>query len=346
MPEELGDYADLNEIFAESPEGTEVKAPAAETTPDPELTEDAATDGGKTSEEATTDDLPAALKDDEEKSDEAESKETPDLTPSAEFKAYLDKHPELKAHYTAELSRMEKGVQQWITKQGTELKTLTAQSEEWKPVVDKFSEARMDANMAVQAVDYYARFSQGASEAQAAYAELGTALNQAYGAGFTSAPAGQATEPAEGEGPKSKYGFEFASDDKVVDTVLSLVERQISPKLDKVLGFVQNQETASQVQAKASAETPAIQREYGSWVKPDMVTEAVKAYPNLSPMEAFGAKFAREIARQSHRLGTERAPTKNGVRNMPGVGVQTGGETAAVDYGADLMDIWKAEQTA
>jgi hypothetical protein len=55
---------------------------------------------------------------------------------------------------------------------------------------------------------------------------------------------------------------------------------------------------SQELSSKASQHVPSIKAQYGEWVTPDMVQDAIKAFPNLDPITAFNAKHAPTIAKR------------------------------------------------
>lgn len=132
-----------------------------------------------------------------------------------------------------------------------------------------------------------------------------------------------AEPPGTGEGA-SKYGLTYATDDKIVDVVLDRVTQEFEKRLGPISKTIEAQQTASQLQVKAGEVLPKLTQAYGDWVTPELVKEALEAFPGIDPVAAFGAKHQVEIARKAaeyaaSRGGRSAKPPASSSNTQPGV---------------------------
>ena len=245
-----------------------------------------------------------------------EEEETPDL----DIDPDLEKHPVLKAKWEAYKAQKEKGINKFLQSHTEKLKPLEEFKSEAEPVME-FVQSLRDPE-----------------QVESAVSQLLETLSQLHGRSF-GGPV-QAQEAQDGE-PVSKYGLEFASDDKVVDVVLSQVKSLMEPITKK---FESESQTQA-IQTKAQSATTLLKGEFevssDPWITTDMVTAAIRKHPTLEPSEAFAAMYVKEIAKYTAKHSAGR---KQEVRNMP-TGL-TGGKTRAdLNYGAGFGDILMSEAT-
>jgi hypothetical protein len=327
MPEELQPGASFSEI-AEAP----VTAEAMASTPaEGEQAASVATEGDTKTEPETL----GVLKEPKEDDKAQEGEDKPDLSLDAD----LEKHPILKAKWEAYVANKEKGIDKFIHEHNEKLKEATSQLEQWNPLVEFYNEFENP-----ETVD-------------AAFQKMCVGLAKTYGRSFGGFDAagqatGQATatpqtqgEPKDGE---SKYGFEFASEDKILETTVKVVEDRIAKLLDQRLEPIskkfETDEQAAATRAAVEAALPALKSTYevsaDPWVTPEKVTEAMREYPGLTPDKAFRAHFADHIARYSVKHSQGKQPVKNLPLNNNG-----GTTRAELRPGATFGDIAMAEAT-
>jgi hypothetical protein len=302
--------------------GTETQQPEASSEATPEAGTEAvegATDGSTTSEASP--EVPGILKDDEGKEG---GEDTPDLSIDPD----LEKHPILKAKWEAFRAQKEKGIQQFLEKHNSEKSELSQFKDQYEPLVE-----------------FYQEF-ENPETVDAAFERMRETLEKTYGRPFgrENAPA---SDDSEG-GDKSKYGLEFASDDKVVDTAAKILLPQIEKLLDSRLGPVSEDFKARQAEREASQKAtkalPSLKAEFEvtaePWVTPEKVLEAMKAYPGIDPRAAFAAHFVKEIARYT----AKHAGGQQTVRSLPrnDIGAKT---RADLKEGASFAEIVASEAT-
>ena len=157
-----------------------------------------------------------------------------------------------------------------------------------------------------------------------------------------------AVETDESGEPKSKYGFEFTSDDKVVDVVLAAMDKRLDVRfgrLDPLLKDHESAQAAREASTKATQALPRINELYtvstDKWVTQEMVSTAIQEFPGLPPEKAFAACYPKELAKffQRHASGE-----KQTVRNLPAN--DTGAKTRMdLKEGASFADIVASEAT-
>lgn len=322
MPEEGTSFAEIAEPT--TPDATATPEVEAEATQVP-------TEGDSKPEPETL----GILKEEEEAPEGEDDK--PNLEPSAEFKAYLDKHPDLKAHWEAEIALKNKGIDKFINESNTKVKDLETQLEQATPVMEWFN--KFDNPETVDEVFKEACVGLARTHGRpfGGYDALG---NQVEGA---VKPEGSST---------SKYGLEYPEDDAVVEASAKAIIPQIKTMLEQMFDqrvgpIAKKYESETQIEqskAKATESLTGLKAEFevssDPWVTEDKVLEAIKAYPNNTPHEAFQLHFRRQIA-QYVAKHTQGKP----VRNMP---QGEGGGKARSDLrtGASFADIAAAEPVA
>lgn len=291
----------------------------AQATPDTQQADsEAATDGGTTSEAPP--EIPGILKDDETTED---TEEKPDL----DIDPDLEKHPILKAKWEAYRAQKERGIQSFIETQKAKTADLEKYQEDWAPLVD-----------------FYSKFENPATVDQA-FAEMCQTLEKTYNRPFGKTQEATVTEDGE---PKSKFGLEFPSDDKVVEAATNVIVPQIKALLDERLGPVSEDYKARtaerELTTKVTQALPLLKSKFeiaaDPWVTPEKVTEAMTTFPGLDAKSAFSAHFVEEIARYTVKHSGQ-AQT---VRQLPKN--DTGGKTRAdLKVGASFADIVASEAT-
>lgn len=283
----------------------------------PEQDEDdaAATEGGQEPE------VPGILKDAEQDEEEKED-DGPDLSLSDD----LNQHPILKAKWEAYVAQKERGIDKWMAAQSAKLQEAETFKESWAPLVG-----------------FYERLNDPETVDEA-FGELTTMLEKHYGRSFV----GAATAESEPFG-ESKYGLEFASDDKVVEvtkaTVVAELERLLDARLGPMADEFKSRQAEREAQSKAEAAVPALRAQFeiaaDPWVTPELAARAMKQYPGLDPVSAFSAAFVKEIARYTAKHSASSAPR---VRNLPAGHAGTR-QRAELEAGASFLDILGSEAT-
>ena len=323
---QLAEGASFGEIVEDTPITTEPEVNADEGTPPVE--------GAETKEVATEGDIPAAFK---EKA--PETTDGPDLSVDADLQKHLDAHPIVKAKVEAFLANKEKGVTKFIAEQAEKAKSL--------PELEKFKEDYTPL------VDFYGEFNDPSTVDAAVDRLMGT-LEQTYGRSFRGAATqAQTTTTDPDADPTSKYGLEYASDDKVVDAVLKALDSKlddrlgtVTSKLEPLAKHIEGQQQREQVQARATQALGILKQDFevsgDPWITPEKVQEAMTAYPGVEPAIAFRAHFTTEIGRYfaKHSTGS------NGQKARP-LPQGTSGGTSALDLpeGATFGQIMAAETT-
>lgn len=198
----------------------------------------------------------------------------------------------------------------------------------------KAKEAEVEQKLqAAEHVLTWAQRLQDPAQARQALAELQAEVLQQHGL---------ADElQADGE---SKYGLTYASDDVVferaVDAAVKKALDAINPELSTVRQMRQEQENI----AKASSVVPTIKAQYGEWVTPELVKEAIQKYPMLDPEAAFNATHAKTIAKKFAEYGSSRAKAPksivpSGVRGTTATEYKPG---EYVPFGAVLAEEFSA----
>ena len=298
----------------------------AQATPDTQQTDsEAATDGGTTSEAPP--EIPGILKDDETTED---TEDKPDLTIDADVQKFMDNHPVIKNAVEAFMARKDKGIQSYIEKSNTTLAKvpeLEKFQEDWQPLVTFYQEFENPATV------------------DAAFDKLCLNLEKTYNRPFGKTQEATVTEDGE---PKSKFGLEFPSDDKVVEAATNVIVPQIKALLDERLGPVSEDYKARtaerELTTKVTQALPLLKSKFeiaaDPWVTPEKVTEAMTTFPGLDAKSAFSAHFVEEIARYTVKHSGQ-AQT---VRQLPKN--DTGGKTRAdLKVGASFADIVASEAT-
>jgi hypothetical protein len=118
----------------------------------------------------------------------------------------------------------------------------------------------------------------------------------------------QPSDPG-GDG-ESKYGLTYASDDVVFERAVDAAVKKALDAINPELNTVREMRMSQELSSKASQHVPSIKAQYGEWVTPDMVQDAIKAFPTLDPITAFNAKHAPTIAKKfaEYAKGTNRQP--------------------------------------
>lgn len=287
----------------------------AETTP-------AATDGGSDAPAVDAEaEVPGILKEPTDDTGEADDK--PDLSLDKD----LEGHPVLKAKWEAFVAQKEKGIQKFITENSEKLKE---------------AQTRLDA------------FDQGFADIQSgdpvrAWRQIDNLiehLEESYGPYPGRAAPAQAASQTDGDEPKSKYGLDFPSDDKIVDTMVPMIENLLDKRLGPIAEDFGSRRAEQEALSKANAAMPRIEELYtvssDKWVTPAMVAESIKEYPDLDPVKAFAAHKAREIALflAKHSGGNGKPAPKPLPSN------EAGGRTRSnLSPGADFGEIVTAEAT-
>lgn len=305
--------SDLSEII----EAEIQTAPEDPGTPEESQTEmEAATDGGEPPEP----EIPAAFKEDATPEDEGEDG-APDLSIPEDLAKFMANHPQIKNAVDAFKGNAQRGIDKFINEHNQKLQEANDKLTEYQPLIDGWEKMRS-----------------GAESAWEEFANLEAVLTEHYG------PRMGASASTGSDGSESKYGLEYASDDKVVDAVMSALDR----KLDERLGPLLKDHEAKTLDSKASAEAdkalPQLKASFevsgDAWITKDMVVTAMREYPQIPPEAAFKAKYAIEIG----KFYAKHASGKKEVRNLP-TGT-TGGRTyRELKPGADLAEILAAEAT-
>lgn len=330
MPEELLPGASFNEI-AEAPvtDETQVSTPA-----EGEQAGSVATEGDKTTEPETL----GVLKETKEDEKAPEGEDKPDLSLDAD----LEKHPILKAKWEAYVANKEKGIDKFINEHNEKLKEATDSLEQYQPLID-----------------FYDQF-EDANTVDEAFAKMCVGLAKTYGrpfGGYDGAGQSVGVQPGQQTGAQaagetkdgeSKYGFEFASEDLILEKTVEVIETRLGKILDQRLGpiskKIETEEQTAAQRAAVSAALPALKSAYEvsaePWVTAEVVETAMREYPGLTPDKAFRAHYADHIARYSVKHSQGRPP----VRNLPAP--NSGGTTRAdLKPGASFGDVIAAEAT-
>lgn len=309
----LAEGSSFGDVVSQTP----LEPDATNATPVEEVTETtpAATEGGETPAEP---EIPAAFK---EATSEDEDEGKPDLSLDSD----LEGHPILKAKWESYKAQKERGIDKFIAEEKAKTAQIEAQLKEYEPLVQGFE-----------------NFKAGPEPAWQELADLEDALVRAYGPRPGTATSQTGTqEPADGE---SKYGLEFPSDDKVVDVVLTALEKKLDERLGKLDPLIKAHETAEQtkvLESKAESVLPALKRfetAADRWITKDMVIEAVREFPQIDGDAAFRAKYAVEIGKFYERC----AAKGQQVRDLP-TGTLGGRTQADLKPGASFADILQSE---
>lgn len=309
MPEELQQGASFSDIALDGTDAeTEVEA-----TPEP-VAEDVAQATEETVESES--ETLGILKEEEEAQEEDDK---PDLSIDPE----LEKHPILKAKWEAYKAQKEKGIDKFIQSHKDKIEPL----EEFKATYEPLA-------------DFYQQF-EDPETVDEAFAAMCSALEKTYGRAFGS----HTVQPSAQEGEsQSKYGLEFASDDKVVDVVLREIKGLLGQEIAPLKQDYEAKTRDREASARASQAIPALKREYevstDPWITPELVREAIDAYPGIAPDKAFAAHYAKRIA----QYAVKHSPTssKPQVRNLP-QGASGGRSRTDLTYGAGFGDIAESE---
>lgn len=324
MPEELQTGATFSDI---------ADAPVTDETPVSTPTqgaegESAATEGSTPAEPETL----GVLKEPKEDDEAPEGEAKPDLSLDAD----LEKHPILKAKWEAYKAEKERGIDKFINEHNVKLKEATDLQEQYQPLID-----------------FYGQFENPETVDQA-YEMMCKSLAKTYGrpfGGFDSAgqPAGaqgSTQTQSEGEDGQSKYGFEFKSEDRILEKTVEVIEDRLEKILEKRLGpiskKIETEEQTAAQRAAVNAALPALKSTYevssDPWVTPEAVEIAMREYPGLTPDKAFRAHYADQIARYSVKHSQGKPP----VRNLP-QGNTGGTSRADLRPDATFGDILAAE---
>jgi len=342
MPIEGNTFADI--ASAPSTDGLE-----AEPTTEPKVEAvPPATEGGEPEPET-----PAFLKEttqEEDKAQEGED-EKPDLKLPESIAKLTDANPELKAEIAKFVEAKEKGIDKFIQNKNTEIQTLKQQVEDSAPVLNWFS--KFDSPDTVDE----------------AFKEACAGLAKTHGRPFggydaqgnqVEASTTQREEPADDDEPKSKYGLEFASDDKIADFILGTLKGELKEIKEAINPInerfkkteqteaekIKEQQANDALKAKVDESIPELRSQLEVAADPSLVTEdrvtaALKKFPDLPPMGAFGAMYWKEIAAYTAKYSGSNKPK---VREMPQGG--SGGKSHGdLKPGASFGDIASAEAT-
>lgn len=253
-----------------------------EATPTPEV-EAGDTEVSPPSEE----EVPNVLKD-EPTQDEGDE-EGPDLSLDPD----LEKHPILKAKWESYKAQKDRGVSKYLNEQREKLKAEI--------------EAEYQPPEHVQQYEQINQLLSDPEKWQDTIRHLERAAREYHG--------------VQGEPIQSKYGLAHASDDLVLERAVERAKRELREEFKDVRERTEREKQVEAATQKATQAHPAIKAEYGEWVTPEMVKEAISAHPQLDPMIAFNAVHAKAIAKHfaNYAQSRQKAPARELTRGLTSV---------------------------
>ena len=193
------------------------------------------------------------------------------------------------------------------------------------------------------AVYSYAESFSDAESFEAAYVELGKKL---YAYHQKPMPSGALVLPTQGTGsavvadanddgsPKSKHGFFFAEDDKILETAVTIAVQTAKAEVYAELGIdpkdlkevVQTHKTARHSEAVASRAAEHLvpmQAQFGEKMTTQMISEAMLKYPDMPLVDALWARHGPTLATWRQEYRDKLAP--KGKVSLAASGVSTNG---------------------
>lgn len=255
-----------------------------EETPTPEI------EAGNTDVPTPSEEVPNVLKD--EPTQDEDSEEGPDLSLDPD----LEKHPILKAKWESYKAQKERGVSKYLNEQREKLK------------------AEIEANLQpTEEVQRYQQIEQALADPNTwkdTLRRIEQAARQFHGD----------NEPIQADS-ESKYGLAHASDDLVLERAVERAKQELREEFKDVRERTDREKQIEAATQKASQAHPAIKAEYGDWVTPEMVKEAISKHPTLEPLDAFNAVHAKAIARYfaDYAKSRARAPQRELERGLTSV---------------------------
>lgn len=177
-----------------------------------------------------------------------------------DLKAQIEKHPEIAGRVQEFLSRKEKGVQKVVRQHQEAIAKVQEDAGEFLSYVEGLNDP---------------------SKWQDTIEALKNRVAAAHG------------QQIEQDSSGSKYGLDYAGDDKVVDVATQKALEKLGVKPNELQEIVFER----RITKEAASKTPLVAKEYGSWVTEDLVAEAMRSYPTLPVNEAFAAKHIKKIAK-------------------------------------------------
>jgi len=113
----------------------------------------------------------------------------------------------------------------------------------------------------------------------------------------------------------SRYGLDFVSDDKVVEVAESAAVEKLKKELKDEIEFVRSLRTKATIETESQKVLPTLQKEFGTWVTPEMLSNAAYQKPGMAIEDAFKITYARDIAKNAAEYAASRTSGRKGVPN-------------------------------